>query len=211
MAAAEAKNITWHRGQVSRADREARNAHRGAVLWFTGLSGSGKSTLSFALEKKLFDGGCNVCVLDGDNVRHGLNKDLGFSPADREEGIRRIGEVSRLLADAGMIVITSFISPYRRDRDAARALVPEGSFVEIFCKCPVEKCEERDIKGLYRKARAGEIKDFTGIDAPYEAPLSPDIVVETGSRPVGECLSDITQWLLRSGIVSAAKERISVT
>ena len=202
MTEQKATNITWHRGSVSRDDRTAKNSHRGAVLWFTGLSGSGKSTLAFALEKKLFDRGCHTYVLDGDNIRHGLNKDLGFSPKDREENIRRIGEVAHLFADAGVIAMTAFISPYLKDRDLARGLNPPGEFVEIFCDCSVETCEQRDTKGLDKKARAGQIPEFTGISAPYEAPVKAEVVVHTGKETVEGSLAIIVRYLESKGVLA---------
>ncbi|MEL6180538.1 MAG: adenylyl-sulfate kinase, partial [Myxococcota bacterium] len=177
-------HITWHHGAISRSDRATRNGHRAATLWFTGLSGSGKSTLARALEAHLFARGAQVYVLDGDNVRHGLNRDLGFAPEERTENIRRVGEVARLFTDAGVLVITAFISPYRADRARVRALHAEGDFLEVHVKADLEVCEQRDPKGLYRKARAGEINNFTGISAPYEAPEHPEIVVDTGNQDV---------------------------
>jgi adenylylsulfate kinase len=178
----KATNVHWHEGDIKQADRERLNNHRGVCLWFTGLSGSGKSTVALEVEKILYERGARTYVLDGDNIRHGLNKDLGFSPEDRVENIRRIGEVSQLFVDAGMIVMTAFISPYRADRDIARKLMAEGEFVEIFVDCDLDVCEERDPKGLYKKARAGEIKEFTGISAPYEAPESPELAINTSEE-----------------------------
>lgn len=188
-------NIHWHAGEIDRADRERANGHRGAILWFTGLSGSGKSTLARALEARLFERGCRVYVLDGDNVRHGLNRDLGFSPEDRTENIRRIGEVAKLFTDAGMMVLSAFISPYREDRDAVRARVDDGEFVEIYVECELSECEARDPKGLYEKARSGEIPNFTGISAPYEAPESPEVVVRTDRHSVEECIEQLMAYL----------------
>ncbi len=186
MAEQKATNITWHKGEVTRADRQRMLGQKGCVIWFTGLSGSGKSTLAHAVEEKLFAMGHLTYVLDGDNVRFGLNKNLGFSPADREENIRRIGEVSKLFADAGVFAMTAFISPYRADRDNARALLAEGEFVEVYVKVPLAVAEERDPKGLYKKARAGEIKEFTGIDAPYEEPLNAELVIDTSEHNLEE-------------------------
>ncbi|MFO7654519.1 MAG: adenylyl-sulfate kinase [Candidatus Krumholzibacteriia bacterium] len=181
----KSKNIVWSDSEISYEDRITRNGHKGAVLWFTGLSGAGKSTLARLVEKELFLRRCHTYILDGDNVRHGLNRDLGFSPEDRNENIRRIGEVARLFLDAGSICITAFISPYRSDRQRARDIMPPGAFIEIYCRCPLDICEQRDPKGLYRRARAGEIPEFTGISAPYEEPEDPEIVVETaGVSPV---------------------------
>jgi adenylylsulfate kinase len=201
MADQKATNITWHEHKVSRAEREKRNGHKGAVLWFTGLSGSGKSTLANTVDHLLHERGCCSYVLDGDNIRHGLNKDLGFSPEDRTENIRRIGEVARLMADGGVLVSTAFISPYRADRGIARDLNPAGSFVEVFCSCKLDVCEERDPKGLYKKARAGEIKQFTGIDAPYEEPEQPELVIHTDSATVEECADQVLAYLTEQGIL----------
>lgn len=168
MSEPKSKNIVWHKTTVSREEREGINGHRGATIWLTGLSGSGKSTIANLMEKALWERGVRSFVLDGDNVRHGLNKDLGFSPKDRTENIRRIGEVAALFTDAGIVNITAFISPYRADREIARKAMPEGCFVEVYIKCDLDQCEKRDPKGLYKKARAGEIPEFTGISAPYE-------------------------------------------
>lgn len=175
----KATNIHWHEGQIKKEDRERLNNHKGVCLWFTGLSGSGKSTIALEVESALFEMGARTYVLDGDNIRHGLNKDLGFSPEDREENIRRIGEVAKLFVDAGSIVMTAFISPYRGDRDKVRNLMKDSEFVEIYVECDLDVCEQRDPKGLYKKARAGEIKEFTGIDAPYEEPENPELVINT--------------------------------
>jgi len=179
MAENKATNIYWHQGNITPEDRERLNGHKGVCIWYTGLSGSGKSTIAMRVEEKLFEHGIRTFVLDGDNVRHGLNKNLGFSPEDRTENIRRIGEVSKLFVDAGVVVCTAFISPYREDRDNVRALLKEGEFIEVFVDATLETCEERDPKGLYKKALAGEIKEFTGISAPYEEPLKPELVVNT--------------------------------
>ncbi|HUU83910.1 MAG TPA: adenylyl-sulfate kinase [Phycisphaerae bacterium] len=179
MTEIRATNITWHEGHVSREEREKLLGQKGVLIWMTGLSGSGKSTIAYTLEHALIQRGRLAYVLDGDNVRHGLNKNLGFSAEDREENIRRIGEVANLFADTGVITITAFISPYRKDRDINRELLGENNFVEVYCKAPLDVCEERDPKGLYKKARAGELKGFTGIDDPYEEPLSPEIVIQT--------------------------------
>jgi bifunctional enzyme CysN/CysC len=193
----KSQNIFWSEGEVTPAKRALRNGHKGAVVWFTGLSGSGKSTLSHALERELFVLGLHVYVLDGDNIRHGLNSNLGFSPEDRVENIRRVAEVGRLMADAGIVVITAFISPYLADRRRAREIALEGGadFIEIFVDAPVEVCEQRDTKGLYKKARAGEIKEFTGISAPYEAPANPELTVHTDRQTVGECTATIVEFL----------------
>ncbi|HEO71710.1 MAG TPA: adenylyl-sulfate kinase [Candidatus Hydrogenedentes bacterium] len=199
----KSKNITWHEGHITKEDRERLNGHKAAVLWFTGLSGCGKSTLANAVEEALFERGCRTMVLDGDNIRHGLNKNLGFSPEDREENIRRIGEVATLFTDAGVIAMTAFISPYRADRDKARALVPEGRFFEVFVRCALDVCEQRDPKGLYKKARAGEIKEFTGISAPYEEPLHPELIVDTGEEDLDTCVSRVIAMLEAAGMLEA--------
>jgi adenylylsulfate kinase len=195
-------NITWHQGQVTRAQREKLLQQRGVTVWLTGLSGSGKSTLAVAAEHALVSRGKLSYVLDGDNIRHGLNKNLGFGPADRTENIRRIGEVAKLMNDAGLIVFTSFISPYRADRDAVRALMPAGDFVEVYVDASVETCEKRDVKGLYKKARAGEIPEFTGISAPYEAPLSPELVLDTNRQTVDESVGAILRYLEEKGYLA---------
>lgn len=188
------QNIVRAEGRVSGADRAGNFGHESATVWFTGLSGSGKSTLAFALEEELLRRNVATYVLDGDNIRFGLNRDLGFSPEDRTENIRRIGEVCRLFQDAGMVVLTAFISPYVADRDQVRALHPEGRFVEVFVDTPIEVCEARDVKGLYRKARAGEIPEFSGISAPYEPPVAPEITIDT-SKPLAECVADLVDAL----------------
>jgi adenylylsulfate kinase len=179
MVRQKATNITWHGANVTKEEREQANGQKGCVIWLTGLSGSGKSTVAMRVEQLLLERGVFAYVLDGDNVRHGLNKDLGFSPADRNENIRRIGEVANLFADAGIVVLTAFISPYRADRDSARALVAEGRFLEALVDSPLALCEERDPKGLYKKARAGIIPEFTGVSAPYEEPLKPELKITT--------------------------------
>jgi len=194
--------------RVREDDRARRNGHRGGILWFTGLSGAGKSTLAAELERALFEKGFQVMLLDGDNVRKGLSADLGFSPEDRAENIRRIGEVAGLFAEAGMIVVTAFISPYRADRDRIRAGHPEY-FREIFINAPLEICEQRDSKGLYRKARAGEIKDFTGVSAPYEAPLKPDLMIPTAETSVEDCVRQLVGYVERQfqSPITAARVR----
>lgn len=197
----KATNITWHHADITKEDRERLNGHKAVTLWFTGLSGSGKSTLAHAVENTLFERGCRTYVLDGDNIRHGLNKDLGFSPEDREENIRRIGEVAHLFTQAGVITLTAFISPYRADRDKARGIAEEGTFFEIYVKCDLAICEERDPKGLYKKARAGEIPEFTGISAPYEEPDNAEIVVDTGAQSLEECAAAVVATLEERGIV----------
>jgi adenylylsulfate kinase len=204
MAEQKATNIVWHQGAVTRDDRAQLNGHRGCTVWLTGLSGAGKSTIAVDLEKRLLERGVRTYILDGDNIRHGLNKNLGFSPEDRTENIRRIGEVAKLFTDAGLVAVTAFISPYRADRDQVRALMQPGDFVEVFIDCPVEVCEERDVKGLYKKARAGEIKEFTGVSAPYEAPARPELTVNTAWQSVAESAKQILAYLERQGIVPAA-------
>ena len=193
--------VYWHPHKVTKEDRQRIKGHKSAVIWFTGLSGSGKSTLANELEYKLHSLGVHTYVLDGDNIRHGLNSDLGFSPEDRQENIRRIGEVAKLFVDAGLIVLVSFISPYRRDRNRARSLVEPGEFIEVYVKCPLEVAEQRDPKGLYKKARAGIIQEFTGISAPYEEPESPEIVVETDKLSVEESVEKIFKYLVNNGIL----------
>ena len=192
------QNITWSEGEITAAQRARRDGHRGAVVWLTGLSGAGKSTLARGLERELFARQIHVYVLDGDNIRYGLNANLGFSPEDRIENIRRVGEVARLMADGGFVTVTAFISPYRTDRRRAREIALEGGceFVEVFVNTPLEVCEQRDPKDLYKKARAGQIKQFTGIDAPYEAPEDPEIVVHTERQAVEESVAAILEQLL---------------
>lgn len=201
MADQKSTNITWHEATIAREDREKLLDQKGCVLWFTGLSASGKSTLAHEVENALHGRGRLTYVLDGDNIRHGLNNNLGFSPEDREENIRRIGEVSKLFADAGVIVITAFISPYRGDRDKARALVEDGRFFEVFVDCPLQVCEERDPKGLYKKARAGEIPEFTGISAPYEEPDSPELTVNTAELTLEQCGQRVVKILEDKGLI----------
>jgi adenylylsulfate kinase len=193
----KAKHIVWHHATVSKDERESINGHKGCTVWLTGLSGSGKSTVANLLEKALWERGVRSYVLDGDNIRHGLNKDLGFSPADRTENIRRIGEVAALFTDAGVINITAFISPYRADRDMVRKMMKPGDFIEVYVECALNECEKRDPKGLYKKARAGEIPEFTGISAPYEAPSSPELVIDTGRMTPEQSLTAILEFLGR--------------
>lgn len=189
-------NLCWHPGQINRRDRERLNGHRGFTLWFTGLPASGKSTLAVAVEQALHERNCRTYILDGDNIRHGLNKDLGFSPAERTENIRRIGEVANLFRDCGVINLVAFISPYRSDRETARACsANDGTFVEVFVDCPLEICETRDPKGMYRRARAGEIKAFTGISAPYEVPLKPEIRVPTHTQSLVAGVGIVMRYL----------------
>ncbi|MCG8083625.1 MAG: adenylyl-sulfate kinase [Candidatus Thiodiazotropha taylori] len=194
-------NIVWHQATVTRERREQMNKHRAKLLWFTGLSGSGKSTLAHALEEELYQRGCRTYVLDGDNVRHGLCGDLGFSDADRTENIRRIAELAKLFVAAGVISLTAFISPFREDRDKARGLFPHGDFIEVYVDCPLEVCESRDVKGLYKKARAGVIKDFTGISSPYEPPSNPEITIQTADREVADCVNEIIGSLELRGVI----------
>ena len=197
-------NIAWHQASVDRAARAARRGHRSAILWFTGLSGAGKSTLANAVNQALFERGLSTYVLDGDNIRHGLCKDLGFSDADREENIRRIGEVSKLFLDAGVIVLTAFVSPFRADRDKARDLVESGDFIEIHCAADLAVCESRDPKGLYAKARAGQIKEFTGISSPYETPENAELAIDTGSQDLSESVDVVIKALQDRGVIPAA-------
>ena len=204
MTERKSENITCHEGQVRRSDREAILCQRGVTIWLTGLSGSGKSTIAAAAERELTNRGRLAFVLDGDNIRHGLNAKLGFSPEDRAENIRRIGEVSKLFTEAGMIVFTSFISPYRSDRDAVRALMGPGDFVEIYVDASLETCEQRDVKGLYKKARAGEIPEFTGISAPYEAPESPELVLDTNRQSIEESVGKLVEYLDAKGYLTPA-------
>jgi adenylylsulfate kinase len=189
------ENLVWHHRALTKADYRARNGHRSMVLWFTGLSGSGKSTISHAVEEVLFRRGWYTYILDGDNMRHGLNSDLGFSAADRRENIRRIGEVARLFVDAGVVVLAAFISPYAEDRDRVRALFEPGEFVEIHVKCDLAICESRDPKGLYGKARAGVLPEFTGIDSPYEVPQAPELVVDTGLLDIDASVAAVLDYL----------------
>ncbi|MCA9799648.1 MAG: adenylyl-sulfate kinase [Cyanobacteria bacterium HKST-UBA04] len=204
---APANHLTWQQVAIGKADRQQRHGHASFVIWFTGLSGSGKSTLANALEQALFERGVMTYVLDGDNIRHGLCRDLGFSDEDRVENIRRIGEVARLFVDAGSVVLTAFISPFERDRQLARSLVADHEFFEVYVKCALAVCESRDPKGLYKKARAGQITQFTGIDSPYEPPVRPDLVVETDhdsvQEAVGKLLAELeTRQLIQGGVVS---------
>lgn len=199
MAEPKSKNLTWHEGQVSRTQRENLLGQRGVTIWLTGLSGSGKSTVAVAAERRLADEGRLTYILDGDNVRQGLNSNLGFSPEDRTENIRRIGEVAKLFTDVGAIVFTSFISPYRADRESVRAILSEGDFVEAYVAASLETCESRDVKGLYKKARAGEIPEFTGISAPYEEPEKPELVIDTNGQTVDESAEVLIDYLRKGG------------
>ena len=202
LAEQKSTNITWHQSEIDQAAREELLKQKGCVIWFTGLSGSGKSTVANQVAAHLHQSGRITYVLDGDNIRHGLNKNLGFSPEDRQENIRRIGEVAKLFADAGLITTTAFISPYRQDRDAVRDIMSPDRFIEVFVDCPLEVCENRDPKGLYKKARAGELKGFTGIDAPYEAPQSPELVVNTNELDVAGCTEQVIAYLMEHGLTS---------
>lgn len=197
----KSSNVVWHNATVTRQRREEMNNHGGVILWFTGLSGAGKSSLAHAVEEALHNLGCHTFVLDGDNVRHGLCADLGFSAEDRVENVRRVGEISKLFIEAGVIVLTAFISPFRSDRERVRSLVPHGDFLEIYCSSSLEVCEGRDVKGLYKRARAGEIKDFTGISSPYEAPVDPELAVETGTLTIEESVAKVMEQLRERGIV----------
>ena len=203
MAEQRATNITWHQQQVTREDRERLLGQKGVTVWLTGLSGSGKSTIAVAAEEALVARGRLAYVLDGDNIRHGLNKNLGFSPEDRTENIRRIGEVAKLFTDAGLVVFTSFISPYRADRDLVRSIHDAGRFIEVHVAASVETCESRDVKGLYKKARAGEIKDFTGISAPYEAPEKPEVLIDTNGESVEQSVERLVGYLTAKGYLGS--------
>ena len=195
-------NTVWHKSVITRGDREKLHKHKSVVLWFTGLSGSGKSTLAHAIEERLYKNGISTYVLDGDNVRHGLCSDLSFTDSDRVENIRRIGELAKLLTDAGIITLTAFISPFKVDRDEARKRMPHGDFLEIYCQCPIEICEQRDVKGLYKKARAGEIPFFTGIDSPYEAPVGPELVINTSDLSLEDSVQEVLNLFMRHGVIS---------
>ncbi|HNU71416.1 MAG TPA: adenylyl-sulfate kinase [Thermodesulfobacteriota bacterium] len=203
MTQQKATNIIWHQGAISREDRERLNGHRGFTVWFTGLSASGKSTVAVALEEALYERGARTFILDGDNVRHGLNKNLGFSPEDRKENIRRLGEVAKLFNEAGVVTLTAFISPYREDRQSARDLAADGSFIEVFVDCPVDVCEQRDPKGAYKKAREGIIKEFTGISAPYEEPERPEIHLRTDQLSVDQSVQTILDYLVAKNYIPA--------
>jgi len=202
VAESKSTNITWHASHVTREERERLLGQRGVTVWLTGLSGSGKSTIAVGAERELVRRGRLAYVLDGDNVRHGLNRNLGFSPTDRTENIRRIGEVAKLFTDAGVIAMTSFISPYRSDRDGVRELLAPGDFVEVHVAASVETCESRDVKGLYQKARKGEIPEFTGISAPYEEPLRPELVLDTNRQSVEESVAGLVAYLEKNGYLS---------
>ena len=194
-------NVIWHNSTITCQHRNQQNVHKSVILWFTGLSGAGKSTLAHAIEAELYQRGCRTFVLDGDNIRHGLSSNLGFSKPDRKENIRRIGEVAKLMMEAGLITLTAFISPYREDRIYARNLISHGNFIEIYCKASLKTCEARDVKGLYKKARAGEIKNYTGIDSYYEAPVNPELVVDTDRLNLEDSIEKIIQLLDERGII----------
>ena len=198
----KSSNTVWHSATVTRARREKLNNHKSVILWFTGLSGAGKSTLAHAVEEKLYQLQCRTYVLDGDNVRHGLCGDLGFTDTDRQENIRRIGEIAKLMLEAGVISLTAFISPFEKERQLARKLVPHGDFLEIYCYCELDICEQRDVKGLYKKARAGEIKHFTGISSPYEVPKNPEIKINTGQDSLEDCVDQVINLLRDRGIIT---------
>jgi adenylylsulfate kinase len=197
----KSSDVVWHCATVTRTRREKLNAHKSAVLWFTGLSGSGKSTLAHAVEERLHQMNCRTFVLDGDNVRHGLSGDLGFSEHDRVENIRRVGEVTKLFIEAGVITLTAFISPFLSDRERVRSLIPHGDLFEIYCRCPLEVCEARDVKGLYKRARAGEVKQFTGISSPYEEPSSPELTVDTGLLSLEDSVDLVLNLLRERGVI----------
>ena len=195
-------NIVWHHATVTRKRRQELNGHRSVILWFTGLSNSGKSTIAHETEEKLHKIGCRTFVFDGDNVRHGLCADLGFSREDRDENIRRVGEMAKLFIEAGVIALTAFISPFRGDRHRVKNLVQEGDLLEIYCKCPLVVCEQRDVKGHYKKARTGEIKEFTGISSPYEEPVHPDLVLTTDTMSIEQCVDSVVQLLRTRNIIN---------
>jgi adenylylsulfate kinase len=198
----QSSNTLWHHATVTRSRREQQNQHKSVILWFTGLSGAGKSTLAHAVEEGLHQKGCRTFVLDGDNVRHGLCGDLGFSDQDRQENIRRVGEVAKLMLEAGCITLTAFISPFRAERMLARNLVPHGDFVEIYCSCKLDVCEQRDVKGLYQQARQGRISHFTGISSPYEVPENPELIIDTGNLPLAACVDRVLALLIDRGIIT---------
>ncbi len=205
----EKSHVVWHESLVRRTDRNRLNGHRSVIVWFTGLSGAGKSSLAHAIEERLHKIGCRTYVFDGDNVRHGLNKNLGFSKEDRQENIRRIGEMCKLFIDAGVIALTAFISPFKEDRDKVRELVGEGEFIEVFCDCPLETCEQRDVKGVYARARRGEIKEFTGISSPYEVPEKPELRIDT-TEPLPDCVDTVITYLKDKRIICGGDSAIRV-
>jgi adenylylsulfate kinase len=202
MMKANKKNIFWYEPSVTLNDRCERNGYRSCLLWFTGLSASGKSTIAHTLDRRLHQHGIHSYVLDGDNIRHGLNKDLGLNPEDRKENIRRVGEVSKLFLDAGLIMLAAFIAPYREDRRQVKRLLEKGQFIEVFVHCPIEECEKRDPKGVYRKARKGEIRNLTGLSAPYEEPENPQITLETDKKNIEECVNILLSYLIKNGYIT---------
>lgn len=200
----KSSNVVWHNATVTRKRRETLNGHRAVAIWFTGLSGAGKSTIAHAVEERLHSMGCRTFVFDGDNVRHGLCSDLGFSEEDRSENLRRIGEMVKLFTEAGVIALTAFISPFVKDRERVRNLLPHGDFLEIYCRCSLEVCEDRDVKGLYKRARAGEIKEFTGISSPYEEPLNPELILDTDQQSIDRGVDQVLAMLRQRGVLPAA-------
>ena len=202
MKQSKVTNTVWHQATVTREQRESLNAHKSVILWFTGLSGAGKSSLAHAVEAELFKQGSRTFVFDGDNVRHGLCSDLGFSAEDRVENIRRVGEMAKLFLDAGVIALTAFISPFLAERDRVRSLVPSGQFLEIYCKCSLKVCEERDVKGLYKRARNGEVKNFTGISSEYQAPLNAEITLQTDQQTIDKSVEQVINYLQENGYLS---------
>lgn len=202
----QSSNTVWHHSTVNRGRREQQNGHKSVILWFTGLSGAGKSTLAHAVEERLYQLGCRTFVLDGDNVRHGLCGDLGFTDRDRQENIRRVAELAKLMLEAGTIALTAFISPFRAERNLARNLVPHGDFIEIYCNCELSICEGRDVKGLYKQARQGKIQYFTGISSPYETPEKPELTVDTGAQNLENCVDQVMALLLERGIVNPNRQ-----
>lgn len=197
----KSSNVIYHQATVTKERRNQLNNHKSFVLWFTGLSGSGKSTLAHVLEEELFNAGFRTYVLDGDNIRHGLNSNLEFSDNDRKENIRRIGEVSKLMIDAGIVVMTAFISPFEEERNVVRKLIPSGEFIEIYCKASLETCEKRDVKGFYKRARAGEIINYTGIDSPYEAPEDSELVIDTDKETLNDSVTKIISYLKKNKLI----------
>lgn len=210
MVGAHGGNIRWHEGYVSREDFERSHGHGAAVVWLTGLSGAGKSSIARELEWVLYERGIRACVLDGDNTRHGLNRNLGFSPADRKENVRRVAEVAKLFFDAGMVALVALISPYREDRSAARQLIGEGRFIEVFLKCDLDTCIKRDPKGLYKKALAGLILDYTGISAPYEEPQCPELVLDTGTGTLEGGVASVLQLLEERGVIPSRRSELEL-
>ena len=194
-------DLVYHNAIITRQAREKLNNHKSVVIWFTGLSGSGKSTIANSVEEKLYSLNCRTFVLDGDNIRHGLSSDLSFSASDRKENVRRVGEVAKLMMESGVIVLAAFVSPFEEDRDFVRKLLPQGDFLEVYCNASLEVCESRDVKGLYRRARNGKIKSYTGIDSPYEAPINPDLVIDTGNTSLQESVARVVNLIKSMGII----------